>query len=102
MVFFMSILTLLAPIWVPMSVVGLYAFIVRKRLPVAYLSISDKLYWCLYFGLWLIASVGFCLEIFSWQMAFLSRVLWLLALGLPMLIAMAGVLYVSLMATDSW
>lgn len=98
----LSMVILFAPIWVPMCITGLYAFVVRKNLPKSYLSISDKLYYLLYFGLWLVACVLFVVEIWGWQMSLTKRWLWLLGLGLPTLVAMVGIMYISIMATDAW
>lgn len=98
----LAILTLLAPIWVPMMLMALYGFVVRKWLPKSALSVSDKLYWGVYFVCWLLSCIGFVLQIFSWPIAPVYHWLWLAVLGLPMLVAMAGVLYLSAMATDAW
>lgn len=98
----LAILVLLAPIWVPMTLMAFYAFVVRGYLPKSVLSVSDKIYWGVYFVGWLMAGIGFVWQIFSWQISPMYHWLWLAVLGVPMLVAMVGVLYLSVMATDAW
>lgn len=97
-----AVFALLAPIGLPMCLTGLYAFGLRQVLPQVVRPTTDKLYWLCY-GLVLLIGVGlFVWQIFSWQIASVYQWLWLAVLGVPMLILLAGVLYLSLMATDSW
>lgn len=100
-----TIMALISPIWVPMLMTGLYAFGIRSwlssRLP-KQLILMDELYWCVYVVLWLCAVVVFVKQIFGFDIRPLYQWLLLAGLGVPMLFAMAGVLFLSLMATDSW
>ena len=98
----LSILILLSPVWVPILTTSVYAFVLRDKLPNKMYKITDMMYWCVYFGLWLCAMMLFVMEIFGWQMEPLYRWLWLIGLGIPMLMVMVIVLFLSIMVTDSW
>lgn len=97
-----TMVALLAPVWLPMLLTGIYAFVIRDWLTAQMRPTADKVYWWVYFGLWLVAMGLFVTEIFGWQMALIYRWLWFVVLGIPMLMAMFIVLYLSIMAADSW
>lgn len=102
MTILLTLLALSAPIWTPLLVTGLYAFGVRRLLPMKVRTITDKLYWGVYFALWGLAVLAFITEIFGWQLAPLYQWLWLFGLGLPMAVLMFVIFMSSLMASDSW
>mgnify|MGYP001714528111 CR=1 FL=1 len=62
-----TILALSSPIWMPILITGLYAFVIRGKLPKTSLITADKLYWVFYFVCWIKAASVFVSEIFSWQ-----------------------------------
>lgn len=97
-----TLLTLLTPVWLPMLVAGAYSFGIRGCIPQRMLPKTDTVYWCVYVGGCLLAVGLFVAEIFGWQMALLYRWLWFIGLSIPMLLAMAVVLFLTIMSTDSW
>lgn len=95
-------LTLLSPLWVPFLLTAIYAFGVRTYIPKARLPLMDNLYWGGYALAILVAVTLFILEIWGWQLTLTYRFLWLVILGIPMLFGVFFMVFLSIMASDSW
>ena len=95
-------LTLLSPLWVPFLLTAIYAFGVRTYIPKARLPLTDKLYWVCYALAILLAVVLFILVVWGWQLTQAHRLLWLAGLGIPMLGSVFFMVFLSIMASDSW
>ena len=102
MTFVYTALILTAPLWVPFVLTALYAFGIRSYVPKNHLPIADTLYLTSHALALLTAITLFVLEIFSWQLALLYRILWLILLGVPMLGGVCFVIVLCVMASDSW
>lgn len=95
-----TVVALLAPLWLPMLTTFAYAFVIRRRL--ANPQTADKSYWFVYFGGLILAVVGFVLEIFGWHIELLYRLLWLVFLGIPMLMAVFVMTMSAIMIAGNW